>query len=130
MPEQHIKLKNFELGSEDSLFLLSELQKYPALSQRELSKKLDMSLGKINYLLNALIKRGMLKIKSFSKKPGKLKIKRVHYILTHRGIQEKIRLTYHFLKKKEAEYNRIKKEWESSIINSGQDDKVSDLSAV
>ena len=71
-----------------------------------------MSLGKTNYLLNALIKKGLLKIKNFSRKQGRAKIKGVRYILTKKGFQEKIKLTYHFLKKKEAEYNQLLQAWQ------------------
>ena len=72
------------------------------------------------HLLNVLIQRGLLSIKNFSKNEPKVKIKRVRYNLTQKGFQEKVRLTYHFLKRKEAEYNQIKKEWEE-IANNGLD---------
>ena len=49
-------------------------------------------------------------MKSFSHNPGK--IKKVQYILTPKGLKEKLSLTYYFLKRKEAEYNSIKNEWE------------------
>ena len=38
------------------------------------------------------------------------KLKKVKYLLTNKGLQEKLKLTYYFLKQKEVEYNRLKKE--------------------
>ncbi|MBU1926080.1 MAG: MarR family EPS-associated transcriptional regulator [Candidatus Omnitrophica bacterium] len=95
---------------EDGYTLLSELHKYPDLTQRELSSKLNMSLGKTNYILRQLIKKGLIKMKSFSHNPGKLK--KIQYILTSQGLEEKIKLTYHFLKRKEVEYQVLKNEWD------------------
>lgn len=115
-----------ELEREEILRLLSEIHKTPDITQREMSLRLDVSLGKVNYLLNALIKRGLLSIKNFSKNEGKVKLKRVKYNLTKKGFKEKLNLTYHFLKKKEKEYNRLRQEWEDlkSISETSQKDRV------
>jgi len=48
-------------------------------------------------------------MKSFSYNPGKLR--KVRYILTKKGLKEKINLTYHFLQREESEYNKLKEEW-------------------
>ena len=101
-----------EVEQEEILHLLSEIHKTPHITQREISLRLDVSLGKVNYLLNALIKRGFLSIKNFSKNEGKVKLRRVKYNLTKKGFKEKLNLTYHFLKKKEKEYTRLRQEWE------------------
>jgi EPS-associated MarR family transcriptional regulator len=95
---------------EEILSIIKEIETDPAVSQRAVSRKLGISLGKTNYLLKELIKKGRIKVKSFSHNPGKLK--KIHYILTKDGFAEKFRLTHHFLLKKEAEYNRLKQEWE------------------
>ncbi len=95
--------------SEEAFTLLSELHKNPSLTQRQISSKLDISLGKTNYLLKELTKKGIIKTYKFSKKSGK--IKRIGYILTPKGIKARAKLTYHFLKRKEVEYNRLKEEW-------------------
>ena len=111
-----IERKSFlNLNSKDQLkeevfYLLSELSKSPDITQRQLSSKLNISLGKTNYLLRKLIKKGLIKVKNFSHRPGK--IKKISYILTPKGFKEKIHLTYHFLKRAEAEYNYLKQEWE------------------
>ncbi len=100
---------------EENLFIIKELEANPNATQRILSNNLGISLGKTNYLLKELIKKGLIKAKNFTNNPEKLK--KIQYLLTEKGFEEKIRLTYHFLQRKEAEYNRIKKEWEELAIN-------------
>jgi len=95
---------------EEIFSIIRALENEPASTQRVLSQKLGISLGKINYLLKALIKKGFVKAKSFSKNPEKMK--KIHYLLTEKGFEEKMRLAFHFLKVKEAEYSLLKKEWE------------------
>ena len=95
---------------EELLNLIREIETSPAATQRNLSSKLGISLGKTNYLLKELIKKGSIKARNFSHNPGKLG--KVKYILTKKGMQDKIRLTYHCLKAKEAEYNQLKEAWE------------------
>lgn len=101
---------------EEILHIIREIETDPVITQRTISGKLGISLGKTNYLFKELINKGLIKAKSFSNNPGKLK--KISYLLTEKGIQEKMRLTYHFLKKKEAEYNLLKQEWES--VNNGK----------
>jgi EPS-associated MarR family transcriptional regulator len=79
------------------------------LNQRDLSASLNISLGKTNYLIKSLIKKNLIKTKNFSSNKGKLG--KVRYILSKKGIKQKVHLTYHFLKKKELEYTYIKEEW-------------------
>ncbi len=95
---------------EDILNILRLLSSKDNLTQRDLSIHLDFSLGKTNYLLKSLVKKGLLKIKSFSEHDQKMK--KVKYYLTKAGLEEKLSLTLHFLKKKEIEYHLIKDEWE------------------
>lgn len=97
---------------EETLSIIKEIETNPATTQRAVSKKLGISLGKTNYILKELIKRGIVKGEYFSTHPGRLK--KISYLLTPQGFDEKMRLTYHFLKKKEAEYNFLKEEWEKS----------------
>jgi len=108
MPEQ-------PLLKEENLIILKELEVQPAVTQRELSMKLTISLGKINYLLKELIKKGFIEVKNFSGNPGKFN--KLHYYLTKKGLEYKISVTQHFLKEKEAEYNQIKQEWEKLVFN-------------
>ncbi len=108
LPEAHAEFK------EESLSLIKEIEATPHATQRHLSEKLGISLGKTNYLLNALIKKGLIKVSNFSHHSGK--IQKIQYILTRKGFETKLRLMYHFLKKKEAEYQQIKQEWEQLAV--------------
>ena len=76
-------------------------------SQRKLSKELNISLGKINYCLNALKEKGYVKISNFKKSKTKSKYL---YVLTPKGISEKTRVTVLFMRKKMKEYDELKKE--------------------
>jgi EPS-associated MarR family transcriptional regulator len=98
------------LGNESAYHLLSEIDRSPYLTQRDLSIRLNISLGKTNYLIRALVKKGAVKASNFTQNPGKLR--KVQYVLTGDGFQEKMRLTYYFLRKKEAEYVRLREEWD------------------
>jgi EPS-associated MarR family transcriptional regulator len=96
---------------EETLAVIKEIEANPAATQRAVAKKLGISLGKTNYLLKELIKKGVIKGESLSTNPGKLR--KISYLLTHKGLEERMRLTYHFLKIKEAEYNNLKEEWDA-----------------
>jgi EPS-associated MarR family transcriptional regulator len=96
---------------EEILHIIRHLEQYPAASQRILSNRLNISLGKTNYLLKELIKKGFIKAQNFSHGSGK--IRKINYILTKEGLEEKLHLTYYFLKTKEQEYRIMKKEWEN-----------------
>lgn len=105
---------------EETLHLIREVEENPFLNQRLLSKRLNISLGKTNYLIKELIKKGFIKITSFSKKPEKSK--KVKYILTQRGMNRMMELTRHFLEAKEKEYKRLKTEY-GRIISGGNNAK-------
>lgn len=93
----------------DVLIILKELSKDKTLSQRDLAKRVGFSLGKVNYILNAVIDTGLVKVEKF--KNSKKKIAYM-YILTPKGAAKKIDLTYHFLKKKMNEYSALRIEIE------------------
>lgn len=96
-----------QTSSETELRLLAKLQANPDISQRGLAADLGVSLGSVNYCLKALVAKGFVKAESFSKSPNKLGYA---YLLTPSGIAAKSRLTASFLKRKQAEYNRLEKE--------------------
>ena len=93
--------------NQDDLNLLRKLSKKPVSSQRELAKELGFSLGKLNYCLNALKNKGLIKINNFQKNPNKINYM---YLLTPKGISTKTKLTINFMKRKMAEYEELKKE--------------------
>jgi EPS-associated MarR family transcriptional regulator len=83
------------------------LEKNPDISQREIARKLGISLGGVNYCLKALIDIGHIKIHNFNENPKKIGYL---YLLTPKGISEKVRLTSGFLKRKMTEYHALRKE--------------------
>jgi len=93
--------------NEDVLKILKVIKDEPALSQRELSSRLGISLGKVNYLIKALIEKGLVKVDSFKSASNKISYL---YKLTPRGIEEKARTTYYFLRRKLEEYERLELE--------------------
>lgn len=95
-------------NNEDHFQLLRKLHKKPDTSQRELAEELGFSLGKLNYCLNALITKGLIKINSFKHKRNKAQY--FKYVITPRGISERTKLTVNFMKKKMKEYDELKRE--------------------
>ena len=89
------------------LDLLRKIELNPEYTQRELSQEMGVSLGKVNYCMKKLTEKGWVKLTNFSHNPNKLSYV---YILTPRGIEEKSRLTFSFLKRKLIEYDVLKKE--------------------
>ena len=96
--------------NEDYFNILRKIQKKPELSQREAAEELDLSLGKLNYCLKELKKKGFIKINNFRNSKNKLKYA---YILTPRGLSEKTKVTINFMKLKMKEYDELAKELES-----------------
>jgi EPS-associated MarR family transcriptional regulator len=93
-----------QLENEEILRIFREIYKSPEMTQRELSSRLGISLGKINFLINALIEKGFVKVENFRKSSNK---SAYLYYLTPRGIEKKTQTTYLFLKKKIREYERL-----------------------
>ena len=89
------------------LNLLIKLEANPEYTQRELSKEMGVSLGKVNYCMKNLNKKGWVKLTNFRRNPNKVGYL---YILTPKGIEEKARLTIEFLKAKMEEYEILKEE--------------------
>ena len=96
--------------SDAEYIILKKFEDNPYLTQRQLSKELGVSLGKTNYVINALIDKGWLKLKNFKRSDNKLGYS---YLLTTQGITEKTLLAQKFLKRKSDEYNRLKEEIEN-----------------
>jgi EPS-associated MarR family transcriptional regulator len=87
--------------------LLKTLADEPNLSQRDLAKRLGVSLGKVNFCLNALIAKGCLKADNFRNSENKMAYA---YLLTPRGVEQKARMTVEFLQIKIREYERLSME--------------------
>ena len=115
---------NFE--QEARYRILKILATEPHISQREMSRRMGISLGKTNYVLSVLAEKGIIKIKRL--KNAHQKIPYV-YQLTPRGLEQKARITARFLKRKLAEYEEIKsqiKEIASEAEKDGSIDLLSD----
>ena len=87
--------------------ILRLIESNPSLTQRELAREMGVSLGKVNYCVNALIEKGWVKARNFRNSNHKLAYA---YLLTPRGIEQKAEITVHFLRRKVAEYESLKKE--------------------
>jgi len=92
---------------ETQLNTLKIIDNNPDWNQRQVARELGISIGKTNYIIRALISRGLIKAKNFKRSDNK---KSYIYLLTSQGIMEKYKLTENFLKIKSNEYNKLKKE--------------------
>ena len=96
---------NSPKNNKEEFEILRKIAKNPNSSQRELSKELGYSLGKLNYCLKALQKKGLIKIKNF--KNNKKKINYI-YNLTPQGISVKAKLAINFMKRMMKEYDSLR----------------------
>ncbi len=97
-------------NNQDQFEILRKIAKDPKASQRDLAKELGFSLGKLNYSLKALQKKGLVKLENFQNQENKIKY--LQYVITPKGIAERTRLTINFMKRKMKEYDDLKKELE------------------
>lgn len=95
------------LDDETHYKILKLLQEDPHISQRALAEVLGVSLGKTNYCLKALIRRGLVKARNFRNSNNKAAYA---YFLTPMGMEEKAKVTARFLKRKMAEYEMLREE--------------------
>jgi len=97
------------ISDELKYHLLKLLEKDPNLSQRAISQEMNISLGKANYCLHALIDVGIIKAKNFYRNKNK---SAYTYFLTPKGIEEKAKITFRFLQTKLSDYEKLKTEIE------------------
>ena len=95
-------------NEQDHFEVLRKIQNNPESSQRELAEQLGFSLGKLNYCLKALQKKGLVKLQNFQKQ--KNKITYLRYVITPKGISERTKLTLNFMQRKMEEYDELKNE--------------------
>jgi EPS-associated MarR family transcriptional regulator len=93
-----------DLAEEARYKILRLLETSPAMSQREVARELGMSVGKVNYSLRALMRRGWVKVNNFKNSQRKAAYM---YLLTPVGIEAKTRLAMQFLRVKMDEYDRL-----------------------
>ncbi|MDA3946194.1 MAG: MarR family EPS-associated transcriptional regulator [Helicobacteraceae bacterium] len=93
------------VNDEASFKVLSAVEKHEG--QVDLAKDLGFSVGKVNYILKALVEKGFVKMSNFTTSTSKRKYK---YLLTPDGIKEKIALTESFIERKKAEYEQLQQQ--------------------
>jgi EPS-associated MarR family transcriptional regulator len=96
-----------KLPEHQRLSVLKALVDEPNLTQRELADKADLSLGRTNYVLKALVQKGCVKLENFTRSDNKLGYL---YLLTPKGLEEKVSLTRSFLARKHAEFDALQVE--------------------
>ena len=89
--------------------VIRELEDNPSHTQRSLAHKLNISLGKTNYVLAGLMEKGLIKAKKLKNHPDHI---RWRYILTPKGMKEKMVLTRGYLSNRLKEFERIQREIE------------------
>jgi EPS-associated MarR family transcriptional regulator len=90
--------------------VLREIEQNPSHTQRTLAEALQVSLGKVNYVLAGLIGKGIVKARKLGNHPEQI---RWRYVLTPKGIREKVRITGDYLARRMAEYDRLRQEIEA-----------------
>ena len=98
--------------------IIKQLSKNPQVSQRELSNNFGVSLGKINFVIKALINKGLIKVSDFKNSKNK---RAYAYHLTAKGISKKAQMTLYFLMAKTREYEKLQIEIEE--LKKDLDDK-------
>jgi EPS-associated MarR family transcriptional regulator len=98
---------------------LRRLSEGPVASQRTLAESLGISLGRANYVVRALVSRGLVTMKNVRSNNNRLGYV---YVLTPKGISEKALLTRSFLARKMAEYDRLQKEIDALALEAGVSD--------
>ena len=94
-------------SEEENFAILRKIGKKSELSQREMAKALGLSLGKLNYCLKELQKKGLIKMRNFKNNEKKINY---FYILTPKGLTSKTILAINFMKRKMQEYDELKQE--------------------
>lgn len=96
---------------------LSVLRNIDTLTtQKSLADELGLSVGKVNYVLKALIEKGLIKAENFFVNKNKNQYK---YLLTDNGIKEKVSLTKKFIIRKKAEYEELQRDLEADTLKWG-----------
>ena len=86
---------------------LKLLEQQPDMTQRQLAKELNVSLGKTHYLIKSLIDVGWVKLDNLRRSDNKWGYA---YLLTPNGIIEKAVITAQFLTRKQREYSDLQLE--------------------
>lgn len=100
--------------------ILKLLETDPHASQRRIADELGISLGRVNFCLQALVEKGLIKVNNFRSNTNK---RAYLYYLTPKGFDEKAKVTVRFLKAKLDEYENLKLEVEQLRREAGNSDQ-------
>jgi EPS-associated MarR family transcriptional regulator len=98
---------SFSKNEEIRFLVMRTVEDHPYVTQRELSTKLGVSVGRINYCLKALGEKGWIKIENFRTSEAKW---RYMYVLTPAGLIQKTSMTGKFIERKLQEYKLLQEE--------------------
>ncbi len=91
----------------DYLYVMQKVEN--STSQKELANDVGFSVGKVNYVIKALLEKGFIKAENFVKSSNK---KAYKYVLTSDGLKNKISLTEKYISIKKLEYERLQESLE------------------
>ena len=91
--------------------IIKIIEENPHFTQRKIAKELGYSVGKVNYVMASLTKKGVIKLQKFAKSKNKWGYR---YILTPEGLKRKYEIIKEFLRKKIQEYNNVVREIEEA----------------
>jgi len=95
--------------TEKELKVIDEVSKDVNLTQRDISRKVGISLGMVNIILKRLTKKGYIKA-------GQLNGKRIQYILTPKGFAEKTKKSYHYILRTITSLRQMKRKIQEIIL--------------
>ncbi len=98
---------NTKYDQQIELLILKNINK--TTSQKSIAQEIGYSVGKVNYILKALIEKGLVKAENFINNKNKIQYK---YLLTEDGIKHKINITEQFIKRKKEEYELLQEDLE------------------
>lgn len=108
----NVQIMNKKSNEYEHLSILRKIHSDQNINQRQMADDLGLSLGKLNFCLNELKKKGFVKYRNFKKNENKINY---IYILTPAGIAKKTKLLVNFMKRKMTEYDELKKDLEKTV---------------
>ena len=111
---KHSKGKHLLTNDYNTLLILRNIKE--DVSQPSIAKEVGFSVGKVNFILQALVQKGLVKSERFIASNNKMKYS---YLLTDDGVKEKMTLTRKFIERKKAEYETLQCELEADNIKWG-----------
>ena len=109
--------KESKFNQDVEYYLLREIASKSEFTQLELAGKIGVSVGKVNYVLSALVQKGIVKMENFKQSKSK---KGYLYLLTPNGLKRKKAITLNFIRRKTGEYEKLAREVERARQEIGE----------